>query len=847
MMKLLRTFPLFIALFLTLTAVRAQTPGTMRITEFMYQDKAGNGEFAEFTNVGATPVDMTGWSYDDSHNNPGTVDLSAFGTVQPGESVIITQSDPTVFRSVWGLCSSIKVISYGSTDNLGRNDVIHLYDNNSNLIDVLAYDDQDATMGGGPRTSGNSAWVNAAALGSGVAVSGWTISASGDAEGSYASTNGEFGSPGKSGRAIVAYTPCTPPNPNAPTIVLDFASTSNLLDQGVTTAPTSPYFVSGVLNDATDPASTLGLFFTVGDPNVDVSTLTVAATSSNPTVVPAANLTLTGSNASYKLLINPAAVGYTTITVTVNNGTLTSTYQVLYAASQSASPALHWPTGNSDASDAIALDDNFMVIGDDEQNMVYVFNRQKSGLPVATFDYNQLNYLHLTDASGTSFKEVDVEAATPSPSTLHPGRSYWFGSMSNSSSFENKPDRDRIVALKITGATNNPTIANDGFAQNIRQQLIDWGDAHSYGFTAASAAGVDPKTPDGFNIEGAVFAPDNTTLYYGFRAPLVPNATIAHAVIAPVLNFEDWFDNHQSNPLTFGDPIELDLGGRGIRDIIRLTNGVYVIAAGSSGDDNNPAIYTWTGNASDAPVAQPTFNVTGLNVEGLLQVNTAGQPAADQLQVITDNGSTKFYGDDIEAKDLSANNFKKFSSSIVISPISPLPIGYESFTAQRVAANAQLNWTIGITGTAATFDVLRSTDGTNFSSVHSEPGLAGQKTYTWIDEKIPAGKLYYRIRTNEPSGQQDFSTIRVLDAAGATTNSIHAYPNPSTNGTFTLAITATGLKTVSIYNSAGLLIRQSAFADNAKDFSTGGWAKGLYLLRIVLPDGSITTEKLTIQ
>ena len=38
-----------------------------------------------------------------------------------------------------------------------------------------------------------------------------------------------------------------------------------------------------------------------------------------------------------------------------------------------------------------------------------------------------------------------------------------------------------------------------------------------------------------------------------------------------------------------------------------------------------------------------------------------------------------------------------------------------------------------------------------------------------------------------------------------------------------------------------------AFADNAKDFATAGWAKGLYLLRITLPDGSITTEKISIQ
>ncbi len=34
---------------------------------------------------------MTGWSFDDNHGQPGAFSLSAFGIVQPGESVIITE------------------------------------------------------------------------------------------------------------------------------------------------------------------------------------------------------------------------------------------------------------------------------------------------------------------------------------------------------------------------------------------------------------------------------------------------------------------------------------------------------------------------------------------------------------------------------------------------------------------------------------------------------------------------------------------------------------------------------------------------------------------------------------
>ncbi len=51
----------------------------MRITEYMYSGNGAANEFIEFTNVGATPIDLTGWSYDDSDmiDGPAT-SLTAF-------------------------------------------------------------------------------------------------------------------------------------------------------------------------------------------------------------------------------------------------------------------------------------------------------------------------------------------------------------------------------------------------------------------------------------------------------------------------------------------------------------------------------------------------------------------------------------------------------------------------------------------------------------------------------------------------------------------------------------------------------------------------------------------------
>jgi len=162
------------------------------ITEWMYS--GGSGEFIEFTNLGASAVDFTGWSYDDDSRTPGVLDLSAFGLVAAGESVIITEIDAATFRLDWSLDASVRIIDL-FTNNIGRSDEINLFDGSGSLIDRLTYGDNSI---GGPRTqnaSGNA--MNFAALGAND-VTQWTLSAVGDAEGSYVSLSGAIGNPGMS-------------------------------------------------------------------------------------------------------------------------------------------------------------------------------------------------------------------------------------------------------------------------------------------------------------------------------------------------------------------------------------------------------------------------------------------------------------------------------------------------------------------------------------------------------------------------------------------------------------------------------------------------------------------------
>lgn len=177
-----------------ITLFAATAHAQMRITEWAYNGL--NGEFVEFTNIGSSAIDMTGWSFDDASRTAGSFSLSAFSTVAPGESVILTDNaSADGFRTAWTLSALIKVIA-GNNQNLGRADEINLYDSSSVLVDRLTFDDQ--TISGCPRTqnvSGNP--ISPSVLGANTAGGGnWVLSASGDAFGSHVSAAGDIGNPG---------------------------------------------------------------------------------------------------------------------------------------------------------------------------------------------------------------------------------------------------------------------------------------------------------------------------------------------------------------------------------------------------------------------------------------------------------------------------------------------------------------------------------------------------------------------------------------------------------------------------------------------------------------------------
>jgi methionine-rich copper-binding protein CopC len=321
--------------------------------------------------------------------------------------------------------------------------------------------------------------------------------------------------------------------------------------------------------------------------------------------------------------------------------------------------------GSSDASTAFALPDGFMIVADDEANVLRVYPRA-GGAAVKEWSYK---------LEGPKLgKELDLEAGTRIGDTL-----YLTGSNSNKKDGSDAAaDRSHLFAVKVSGTGAATAFDYVGQFSLLEAQLIAWdtGNLHGlgasrFGFAVSAAAGIVPERVDGFSIEGMTSAPGDTALWLGFRAPQTGTQVRAKALIVPLQNYAALMAG-TTTQAAFGAPIELELGGRGIRSIDKGTDGNYLIVAGPAGAavaevDRNFALFAWNGNPNSAPVElsndlDALRKETGGSFESTVEV-PGPVTAGTQVQLLLDNGDTKWDGK-TASKDLPAAD-QKFDGFVV--------------------------------------------------------------------------------------------------------------------------------------------------------------------------------------
>ena len=251
--------------------------------------------------------------------------------------------------------------------------------------------------------------------------------------------------------------------------------------------------------------------------------------------------------------------------------------------------------------------------------MLRVYRRNGGGGPVAQIDLGEIRELRVPGAK----KELDLEAAAPLGDKV-----YWIGSHGNNKEGKVSPNRRQLFATTVSAGNGEFRVALAGQPyRRLVEDLIATPALREFKLADAAANGRAPKDEGGLNIEGLVASIDGHLLL-GFRNP-VPQG---RALLVPVLNPEEIIRGARAR---IGEAIRLDLGGRGIRDIV-LMGREYFILAGDHGEADRrpliPQLYRWQG-VGTAPRLVAEF--PKLNPEAIIAYPDA---TGRELQVLSDDG-----------------------------------------------------------------------------------------------------------------------------------------------------------------------------------------------------------------
>lgn len=276
-------------------------------------------------------------------------------------------------------------------------------------------------------------------------------------------------------------------------------------------------------------------------------------------------------------------------------------------------------SGLCDASGAVALGDGQFVVAEDENiNKLLVY---KIGERQAQSSLDLLDYLG--NANGDDPREADLEAAARLGDDI-----FWISSLGT--------DKDGVVGENRFRFFATPVAEENGAliikmpvkppVKTLRDALIADPRLVALGLDTAA---FEPPKDGGLSIEGLA-ATSEGTLLIGLRSPLKDGK----AIVIPFLNPAAVIDG---SPPSFGDPILIDMVGRGIRSIDEVGER-YLILGGDPGEgDLDTRLYAWSG-AEDAPPVEIDADLGGLNGEALFATS------ANEIYVLSDDGNRKIGG-----------------------------------------------------------------------------------------------------------------------------------------------------------------------------------------------------------
>jgi len=188
----------------------------------------------------------------------------------------------------------------------------------------------------------------------------------------------------------------------------------------------------------------------------------------------------------------------------------------------------------------------------------------------------------------------------------------------------------------------------------------------------------------------------------------------------------------------------------------------------------------------------------------------------------------------------SGNSVSSNTVNVVL-PVTLVSFNVSGFKSLNGNTNALIKWQTASEINTAYFNVQRSTSGKDFSTI-GKLNAKGASDYSFND--IPTSEvnvLYYRLEIVDRDGSKTYSEVRQLIINNV---QLIISPNPAKD---MVTIYGSNLKQVTLVDFTGRTIIAKAVNGNSIKLAVGNLSKGIYLVKGILSDGSIYTEKLNIK
>lgn len=286
--------------------------------------------------------------------------------------------------------------------------------------------------------------------------------------------------------------------------------------------------------------------------------------------------------------------------------------------------------GMANASAVIALGDDRFLAASDEDNALRLYSLADGAGPLKEFDTT--DWLGLRPGKDS---EADFEGAARVGDLI-----FWIGSHGRNKDGKSRPARQRLLATRVVGTNDAFGLVPAGPAYT--GLVADFARAPQLSrFRLGDAARLSPEQPGGLNIEGLAATPEGGLLV-AFRNP-VPEGM---ALLVPLLNPPELA---AGKPARLGEPILLDLGGQGVRDLV-WSGKEYFLIAGHPTDGGKQRLLRWEGPGKiPVPVEHRSFK--SFNPEAITVV---GSGDSTRLLVLSDDGNRK------QSKNAADRKFRSF-------------------------------------------------------------------------------------------------------------------------------------------------------------------------------------------